>query len=881
MSAGRIPSLVILTLAAALAGCTSLGIEADPDRVDFGSLPLGSSDYATVHLVNRGPEVTVVLSGPSSGPFDVAPVGEVLLPQDVAVPVLVQVHGERIGHAEGLLTAAWDGGSLSVALAVELVDQELDADRDGYPLPEDCDDGLPEVHPEAPELCDGIDNNCDGTLGSGEVDADADGVLVCAGDCDDDDDGAYPGAPELCDGIDNNCDGALDESDLDGDGWRTCDGDCDDSDPTIHPGAAELCDGLDNDCDGDVGEDDADLDGFRGCEGDCDDADPAVHPDAAEGCDGLDTDCDGLLPEQEVDVDVDGFLLCAECDDTNATVFPGAVELCDGLDNDCDDVVPGDEVDADGDGVLACDDCDDADPLVLPGVAEACDGIDTDCDGLIPMNEVDADLDGFAPCAGDCDDANLAVHPDADEGCDGLDTDCDGSPADVEADADLDGAMVCAGDCDDADAGTFPGAIEACDGIDNDCDTLVPADETDADGDGARLCDGDCADGDADVYPGATEVCDGLDNDCDGSLLADEVDGDGDGWLLCSGYVDHGAGYAGGGDCDDAVVSIHPGADEGCDGLDTDCDGSLGSQESDVDLDGQSVCDGDCDDADPNVNSSAVEVCDGVDQNCDGVVDDGFDGDGDGVTSCGGDCDDGDPTVSPDLDEVCNGQDDDCDGLVDDADGNVTDMGAWYIDQDGDGYGDVGISLTTCDQPGGYVADDTDCDDDDDDIHPGVVEECNGVDDDCDGAADSEAACGCDVEDYGGHTYLFCESGLTWTGARDGCRSRDDYELVTIDDGAEQSWIQGVIAGWSSNVWWWIGYNDRDARWWEEPDDAWEWVDGSGSSYTHWANNQPDNYSYNEDCAHLYGDGHWNDLNCSVTGWGDAVTYYLCESTVD
>ena len=145
-----------------------------------------------------------------------------------------------------------------------LEDPGHDWDGDGYceqdPCMEgaqggDCDDNDAAIHPGADEGCDGLDNDCDGSLGDAEVDADGDGYTGCDGDCDDARDDVHPGAVEICDGgIDNDCDGLADDVDEDGDGFAPtdCDGeDCDDSDAAVHPEADELCnDGVDNDCDG-------------------------------------------------------------------------------------------------------------------------------------------------------------------------------------------------------------------------------------------------------------------------------------------------------------------------------------------------------------------------------------------------------------------------------------------------------------------------------------------------------------------------------------------------------------------------------------------------------------------------------------------------------
>jgi hypothetical protein len=101
------------------------------------------------------------------------------------------------------------------------------------------------------------------------------------------------------------------------------------------------------------------------------------------------------------------------------------------------------------------------------------------------------------------------------------------------------------------------------------------------------------------------------------------------------------------------------------------------------------------------------------------------------------DCNDESAETWPGATEYCDGDDNDCDGVTDEDD--AADASTWFRDGDSDGYGDADTTTDACDVPAGYVSDDSDCDDSDDDNFPGAAEYCDGEDNDCDGVIDNDA----------------------------------------------------------------------------------------------------------------------------------------------
>ena len=245
----------------------------------------------------------------------------------------------------------------------------------------DCDDTASAAHPGGVEVCDTLDNDCDGSIDDANAndatlwfaDADQDSygepgsaVRACvapqgfvdrAQDCADNDPSAFPGGTEVCDGADNNCDGVVDEGvtttwygDGDGDGHGTpsvkvnacaapqgfvsSKDDCADGDAAVHPGANEVCNDIDDDCDQLLDDADASWDATTGVQSWAD-ADGDTFGDPATAT----STC--LVPSGSVENGDD-------CDDTDADVNPIAIEIWyDGVDQDCDNAHDDDK---DGDG---------------------------------------------------------------------------------------------------------------------------------------------------------------------------------------------------------------------------------------------------------------------------------------------------------------------------------------------------------------------------------------------------------------------------------------------------------------------------------------------------------------------------------------------------
>ncbi len=426
------------------------------------------------------------------------------------------------------------------------------------------------------DICDGVDNNCDGATDEdnptllvdctrapnteavaceagvcihacqeGFVDLNADLNTERSDGCE------CVVSPELCDGLDNDCDGAIDADD-----------------PDLPP-ADELCDGLDNDCDGLTDADDPDL------------------LPADELCDGIDNDCDDLTDADDPDLD-----LARDCGATTgaqATCLAGACAFA--CADDLVDVNGDLDLGPDGDG---CE-CQPTTPST-----ETCDNIDNDCDGQIDADDPDApDLLDNCPTAN-----NASPVSCADGACTLA---CDQGFFDVNADLNQPNSDGC--ECQPTTPST-----ETCDAIDNDCDGAIDANDPDfnlstcpavpgaqAQACVQAACTFACATGFVDINGDlaqgpngdgcecqrdnpSTEFCDGIDNDCDGQIDADDNDFTPDLCALQQGVCQDATALCLQGqsvDCDEARYLNNDATSTGlddtlelvCDGLDNNCDG--------------------------------------------------------------------------------------------------------------------------------------------------------------------------------------------------------------------------------------------------------------------------------------------------------------------
>nr|XP_056705563.1 hepatic lectin-like [Euleptes europaea] len=133
------------------------------------------------------------------------------------------------------------------------------------------------------------------------------------------------------------------------------------------------------------------------------------------------------------------------------------------------------------------------------------------------------------------------------------------------------------------------------------------------------------------------------------------------------------------------------------------------------------------------------------------------------------------------------------------------------------------------------------------------------------GLNDQLFPCGPDTrqwEYFNGKCYYFSLETAPWIRAHARCAEKQS-QLVVINSMAEQNFIQMR----TRNERYWIGLTDVDAE------GVWKWVDGSDyySGFLFWKPGEPNDDRHNEDCAHVWNNGEWNDVFCTY------LCYYICE----
>ena len=618
----------------------------------------------------------------------------------------------------------------------------LDNDRDGYgddgvsvnacippeahiELAGDCDDGDANIHPDAVEVCDEIDNDCDDLTDDEDDSLNTSTGTIFYLDADGDGEGSAAGTTEACtvpEGysvLSSDCDDSAEDLDGDGeadgaafnnldednDGLTTCGADTD--------GDGNIDERDCNDGSVAVGSRDADGDGFVGCINDCDDNDVYTFPGAGFN----DADSTACMTDNDGDgygdPDATGMVTPGtDCDDSDAALSPHDVDE-DGLsscDGDCDDTDP--EVgfeDNDGDGYSAClDDCfdsaDDNDGDGIPDSAHVYPGAAS----LEPtLCTADVDGDGYGDAlpnenynVSGCfmlalidtgsfwDNAAVTLTVNGSQVGSYTNTSASGANAEEQFEVCVPGAAVLNYTCTSTyDCSAHTIRVYQDDNGDGVYDVLMFED-------GRALTGGAPTQGD--IYTVQLASVD-AGQDCDDQDAATIGDDDGDSYTFC---VD---------DCDDDDATVNPaGTEVYYDGVDQDCDGM---SDFDADLDGVDIYEADCDgdgtvesacdfDGDGTVDWRGGRDCDDADAATTG------DDDGDGFLVCGDDCDDTDITINPSMMETYyDGIDQNCvtgDEFDQDGDGDIIDeidcngTMANTCDFDGDGVDDF-VGGTDCD----------------------------------------------------------------------------------------------------------------------------------------------------------------------------------------